>query len=106
MSVDKYVPGNPPEFSSDELRNLIRFLMEELVRIENSHGATFETSVVIGTAALATTAVKGFLYLPTCAGAPTGTPESNTGTVPMVVDTTNLRIYINISGTWRYAALT
>lgn len=52
-------------------------------------------SVVVGGAAIATNATKGFLYIPTCAGAPSGTPEVHTGTVAMVYDTTNhkLRIY-------------
>ena len=51
-------------------------------------------SVVISSeAALATTATDGFLYIPTMAGAPTGTPTSITGKVPIVFDTTNNRIY-------------
>ena len=58
-------------------------------------------STVIGTqAALATTATAGFLYLPTCAGVPTGAPTAITGKVPMVVDTTNNRIYIYLGGAW------
>ncbi len=63
-------------------------------------------SVVLGTAALATTATDGFLYIPTCAGAPTGVPTAQTGRSPIIVDTSNLRIYAYIGGSWRYAALT
>lgn len=63
-------------------------------------------NVVIGTAALATTATDGFFYTQSSAGAPTGTPTTFTGRVATIVDTTNLRAYFYIGGTWRYAALT
>lgn len=55
--------------------------------------------LVIGTAALATTATDGFLYIPTCAGPPTGVPTVQTGTVAMIFDTTNKKLYI-YSGSW------
>lgn len=51
-------------------------------------------SVVHGTGALATGAVNGFLYIPTCAGTPSGTPEAWTGTVPLIYDSTNNILYI------------
>jgi hypothetical protein len=50
-------------------------------------------------AALATTATDGFLYVPTCAGAPTGTPTAETGMAPIVYDSTNNRLYI-YDGSW------
>jgi hypothetical protein len=53
---------------------------------------------VCGTAALATTATDGFLYVPTCAGTPTGVPTARTGTVAMVFDTTNNKLYIYDGG--------
>ena len=53
--------------------------------------------------ALATTATNGFLYVPTCAGVPTGTPTVITGLVPIVVDTTNNRWYFYSGGAWRNA---
>jgi hypothetical protein len=53
---------------------------------------------VCGTAALATTATDGFLYIPTCAGTPTGVPTARTGTVAMVFDTTNNKLYIYDGG--------
>ena len=52
-----------------------------------------------GAAALATNATDGFLYIPTCAGTPTGTPTAQTGTVAMVFDTTNNKLYI-YDGSW------
>lgn len=51
-------------------------------------------SVTIGIAALATTATDGFLYIPTCAGPPTGVPTTQTGTVAMVYDTSNNKLYV------------
>jgi hypothetical protein len=59
--------------------------------------------MVVGTAAIATTATDGFLYVPTCAGTPTGTPTTQTGTAPIVIDTTNHKLYFYSGGTWRDA---
>ena len=56
--------------------------------------------LVVGAAALATTATDGFLYVPTCAGTPTGTPTTQTGTAPIVVDTTNNKLYFYSGGSW------
>lgn len=60
----------------------------ERVRIPNAGG------LVVGPAALSTTATDGFLYIPTCAGPPTGVPTTRTGTVALVFDTTNHKFYI------------
>jgi len=56
-----------------------------------------------GSVALATTATNGFLYVPTCAGTPTGTPTSITGMAPIVVNTTNNKLYFYSGGAWRDA---
>ena len=61
---------------------------------------TSAQSVVCGNAAIATNATDGFLYIPTCAGTPTGTPTTQTGRVPMVYDTTNNKFYI-YNGGWK-----
>jgi hypothetical protein len=53
--------------------------------------------------ALATNASDGFLYVPTCAGTPTGTPTTITGMAPIVVDTTNNKLYFYSGGQWRDA---
>jgi hypothetical protein len=60
-------------------------------------------NVVINTAAIATTATDGFLYVPTCAGTPTGTPTTYTGRAPIVVNTTNNKLYFYSGGAWRDA---
>lgn len=59
---------------------------------------------VVGTAALATNATNGFLYIPTCAGAPSGTPTAKTGRCAMVYDSSNnaLKIY---NGAWKSVTL-
>lgn len=61
-------------------------------------------NVEIGTAALATTATNGFLYIPSCAGTPTGTPTAKTGRVPLVYDTTNNKLYA-YNGAWKSVTL-
>lgn len=72
------------------------------------HGDTTESiirsdptteSVRIGKPSLATTATDGFIYIPSCAGVPTGTPTTITGMLPLVVDSTNNRLYF-YSGSW------
>lgn len=56
----------------------------------------------LGNSGLLTTATKGFVELPDMAGAPSGA-AANTS---IVIDTTNLRLYVRIAGTWRHAQLT
>lgn len=55
---------------------------------------------------LATNATAGFLHIGRCDGAPTGVPDLYTGKCPMVVDSTNGRLYVYYTGAWHYAALT
>ena len=57
-------------------------------------------NVVCHNAATSTSANDGFLYIPTCAGTPTGTPTTYTGRVAMIFDTTNSKLYI-YSGSWK-----
>lgn len=56
-------------------------------------------------AALAQDATNGFLYIPTCAGEPNGTPTSYTGKVAMVFDTTNDRLCV-YDGGWLFETFT
>jgi hypothetical protein len=58
-------------------------------------------SFKVARAAIATTATNGFLQIPTCAGAPTGTPDDVTG-ASLVYDTTNgaLCVYDPVGGAW------
>lgn len=58
-------------------------------------------TIVGGLAAISTSATDGYLYLPTCAGIPTGTPTSYTGKAAMVIDTTNNKAYVYSGGAWR-----
>lgn len=60
-------------------------------------------NVIVGSGALATTAGNGFLYVPGCPGPPTGTPATQAGRVPIVVDTTNHKLYFYSGGAWRDA---
>lgn len=63
----------------------------------------------VGTKQMATTGTQGFPAIPRCAGAPTGVPaivDTYSGVVPLVVDSTNTRLYAYVGGAWRYATLT
>jgi hypothetical protein len=66
------------------------------LRVDNAN-------VVVGTGAIATGATSGFLWVAGCAGVPTGIPTTYTGRVPVVVDTTNHRLYFYSGGSWRNA---
>lgn len=57
-------------------------------------------NIVPGTAALATTATDGFIYLQSCAGTPTGVPTSFTGRVACIYDSSANKIWV-YSGSWR-----
>lgn len=57
-------------------------------------------NLICGYAAIATNATDGFLYLPSCAGVPTGVPTSVTGKIPIVIDSTNNKAYIYSGGSW------
>jgi hypothetical protein len=61
---------------------------------------TVAGSLVLNTAAVATNATDGFLYIATSAGQPTGVPTSFTGRVPLVYDTTNHQFWI-YDGAWK-----
>ena len=68
---------------------------------ESGISTVFDT--VIGFhAALATNTTGGFLYIPSCAGAPTGVPTAYTGKIPLIIDSTNLAIYAYIGGAWKH----
>lgn len=60
-------------------------------------------TVSAGKPSLATNATDGFLYVPTCAGTPTGSPTTVTGMAPIVVNTTNNKLYFYSTGAWRDA---
>ena len=60
--------------------------------------------IVVAGAALGTTATTGFLYIPSCAGTPTGVPATETGTVALVYDTTNEKLYA-YNGAWKSVTL-
>jgi hypothetical protein len=63
-------------------------------------------NVVVGTAALATNATDGHLYIPTCAGAPTGTPTTKTGRVAFIYNSVDKKLHVYDGGWLATVALT
>lgn len=51
-----------------------------------------------GATAISTSATGGFVYVPAGAGAPSGVPVTETGTVPLYIDSTNHKLYMYIGG--------
>lgn len=67
----------------------------------------FETDSIVGTAAIATNATHGFLWVPVCAGAPSGNPTPPySGAVALVYDSTDNKLYARVAGAWKSVALT
>jgi hypothetical protein len=97
MSAVNAAGNGYADYIADATSHQFRTIGSERARIPDVGG------MVVGTAALATSATDGFLYVPTCAGTPTGTPTTQTGTAPIVVDTTNHKLYFYSGGTWRDA---
>lgn len=62
-------------------------------------------NVVVGSgSALATSATLGFFHIDSCAGTPTGVPaKTYTGSLPMVYDSTNNKLYV-YNGAWKGSA--
>lgn len=63
---------------------------------------TAKKGIGFATARLATTATDGFLMLQSCAGAPTGAPNTTflTGNIPVIVNDTNDRLVL-YNGSWK-----
>lgn len=74
-----------------------------IFQIDAVDALTIDTSlnVIVGDGGVATTATDGFLYIPACAGTPTGTATAVSGRVPLVIDVTNNRFYFRTNSTWR-----
>ena len=71
---------------------------------------TFSAGLIAGPgSALATSATSGFIFIGSCAGAPTGVPTGAAmGKIAMVYDTTNHKIWFYDPGTstWKGVAVT
>jgi hypothetical protein len=67
----------------------------------NTLRATTDSSVVIGDGTTTTTRTNKLLYVPTFAGVPTGIPHTETGTIPIGLDSVNTNLYGYVAGGWR-----
>jgi hypothetical protein len=79
----------------------------DIFRIGNNNSTKMEIysnrSIRLATQAIATNTTDGFTYIATCAGTPTGTPTTLSGSAPLIVDTTNNKLYFYSGGSWRDA---
>lgn len=76
-----------------------------LLLMAEGAGTGTDGSVAFNDAALATNATVGFVMIPSCAGTPSGTPaDIPTGQIPMVWDSTNLKLYAYTGGAWKASA--
>ena len=74
-------------------------------KIIYQHAITNESSAanpstVINSLELSTTATDGFLHVPSCNGAPMGTPTLYGSAIPMVYDTSGSVLYVYTGGSW------
>ena len=58
-----------------------------------------QVKAALGDGPLETDATSGFFYIPSCAGAPTGVPETVAGMVPIVWDSVGQQLYA-YDGAW------
>ncbi len=88
-------------FGLKRTTNNIHFSVSNALGTSDALQITFHNSLVLNNAAVATNATDGFLYIATCAGTPTGVPTSFTGRVPIVFDTTGVKIWVYTGGAWK-----
>ena len=67
---------------------------------ENQFRKTVVERLGDGNGSLATTATTGFLYVPTCAGVPTGIPVPQDGMMPVVGNSLTGVLYRFHGGAW------
>jgi hypothetical protein len=119
LSADNSATTVIASFDANNASQRIQIGYNKIAQYANTAGISFYTNGINGTermtitntgnvvaggsVALATTATDGFLYVPTCAGTPTGTPTAITGMAPIVVNTTNNKLYFYSGGAWRDA---
>lgn len=69
---------------------------EDLMQVEDS-----PLAISIGVGSRPTNATSGFPWIPTMAGTPTGTPTAHrSGFAPIVIDSTNDKLYAYYGGAW------
>lgn len=66
------------------------------------------TDIFVGSSSFPTTATRGFLYIDTCAGAPTGIPAASgvSSQSPIVFDRTNGKLWAYYGSAWHFATFT
>ena len=93
-----YCAGGNMTIMTDSIGKDVSFYAGGTLATDEKMRITSTGNITIGLNALDTAATNGFLYLPGCAGTPTGTPTTFSSRTPVVFDTTNKLLYYYISG--------
>lgn len=101
IATASFITSNVVTTAGSESADLDVMTKPSGLAMRTAFRVTANGSTILGAlAALATTATDGFAYIPSCAGVPTGVPTTQTGKVPMVIDSTNNKAYIYSGGAW------
>lgn len=95
--------------TASQVANAVFSQTATIVTLASGGKITSAGNFTIGSGtALATNATVGFAMIQSCAGVPSGAPVGfGAGAVPIVIDTTNFRIYAYMpSGAWKMTQLT
>ena len=92
--------GNNILYGANSVSMRIKFINGGFATTNVAFEIDNNNNIICGNAALNTTATNGFLYVPSCAGTPTGVPTTVTGRVPIVADSTNNKLYMYSGGAW------
>lgn len=78
----------------------------QVMTTDGSGNLSFSTINTVGSPSPSTTSTTGFGYIPVTTGTPTGIPTSISGYVPIIADSGGTKIWVYISGSWKYITLT
>lgn len=78
------------------------FIINTMINGVSKPTFALRTGSIVAGGQIANNATDGFIYIPTTTtGAPTGTPTTQSGNVPMVIDDTTQVLYAFIGGAWK-----
>ena len=103
VSITGAVSGGSPAISVSGAQNNIPLLIHALGSADVKVGNDPRQGLALGVSALSTSAISGFLWIPSCPGSAAGTPLAApyVNSTALVYDSTNNFLWANCGGTWR-----